>query len=74
MSLLIDDDLRDYLAMMHRRRHPIPSAQGRTWRRRLPPAPARSAGRALDWAIIGGAAVFWCTYVFANIWWPPAVR
>ena len=27
------DDLRAYQAMLYRRRHPIPSAQGRTWRR-----------------------------------------
>ncbi len=74
MSLLMDDDLRDYLAMMHRRRHPIPSAQGRTRRRPVPLPPAQQHGRALDWAMITGAAVLWGTYVLANVWWPLAVH
>ena len=40
------DDLRAYQAMQYRRRHPIPSAQGRTWRRPVPlVTPGPTAGR-----------------------------
>ena len=73
MSLFVEDELRDYRAMMWRRRHPIPSAEGRTWWRPRPQPHAPHQGRALDWAMIGGGAVLWGTYVLANVWWPLAV-